>query len=330
VNERKYSGAHVAVVHGGLSRERDVSLVSGKAVEAALRARGYAVEMVDAGADLAERLAASRPDVVYNALHGTYGEDGRVQGLLDWMGIPYTGEGIRASLIAFDKGLAKMAYRQAGLPVAVDVILNASDVNALVSRRDAADVDGQEQVIRDAVPLAFPVFVKPTAEGSSVGVTMAPNPQALGDALAALVGVDVLIEDCVEGPEISVVCVGGRCLGSVEIEPLRSFYDYEAKYGEAGTRYHVPPRLDAPVIDQVEKLGLAAHVSLGCRGVTRSDLIVGAEGPVILETNTLPGMTPASLVPKVANSMGWSFEDLIEEILELAACGPEGEVQDGV
>ena len=328
MSHRRFADSRVAVIYGGLSQERDVSLISGAAVAQALEARGYQTHLLDAGHDLAERLLELKPDVVYNALHGTYGEDGRIQGLLDWMGIPYTGEGIRASLIAFDKGLAKSAYRQAKISVARDVLLSARDIEELIDEVSNCSIEATDSLIRNKVPLTYPVFVKPTSEGSSVGVSRADTPAELGAALHALKHLDVLIEDLVVGPELSVVCIGRTCLGSVEIEPVREFYDYEAKYGQAGTRYHVPPRLDASVVHEAEALGLAAHNALGCQGVTRSDLIIGEGGPIVLETNTLPGMTPSSLVPKVANHRGWSFEDLIEKILELATCASDQEVND--
>lgn len=305
-----YRGQTVAVLYGGLSSERDVSVQTGQAVIEALEGLGYTVAAIDAGRDLPAQLVSSGAAVVFNALHGTFGEDGRVQGMLDWMGLPYTGEGIRASLLAFDKALAKKAYREAGVPVAADVVWTADDV----ARKGP-----------DNLPFGLPVAVKPVAEGSSVGVTLVHEESAFAAAIEAAAPGPVMVEVLVDGPEMSVVCLGDDALGCVEIEPLRDFYDYEAKYGGAGTRYHVPPRLSPAQLASVETVGLAAHRALGCSSVTRSDVILGADGPIVLETNTLPGMTASSLVPKVAAARGIEFPALIERILDLASCGPRTE-----
>ncbi len=305
-----YRDQTVAVVYGGLSSEREVSVNTGAAVISALESLGYTLAPIDAGRDLPAQLRASGAAVVFNALHGTFGEDGRLQGMLDWMGLPYTGEGIRASLLAFDKALAKKAYRDAGVPVAADVVW------------PAAEALGKEA---DNLPFALPVAVKPVAEGSSVGVTLVHESAAFAQAVTAAATGPVMVEVLVEGPEMSVVCLGDEALGCVEIEPLRDFYDYEAKYGSTGTRYHVPPRITPTQLASVETVGLAAHRALGCSSVTRSDVILGEDGPIVLETNTLPGMTASSLVPKVAAARGIKFPELIERILDLARCGPRAQ-----
>jgi len=305
-----YRGQTVAVVYGGLSNEREVSLKTGAAIIEALETLGYTLAPIDAGRDLPAQLRASGAAVVFNALHGTFGEDGRIQGMLDWMGLPYTGEGIRSSLLAFDKALAKKAYREAGVPVADDVVWPAADA-VLKSA--------------DNLPFDLPVAVKPVAEGSSVGVTLVHEEAAFAQAMKAAATGPVMVEVLVTGPEISVVCLGDEALGCVEIEPLRDFYDYEAKYGSAGTRYHVPPRLTPGQMASVETVGLAAHRALGCTSVTRSDVILGEDGPIVLETNTLPGMTASSLVPKVAAARGIEFPELIERILDLADFGPRSQ-----
>lgn len=300
----RFAHATVGVIMGGLSHERAVSLSTGKAIADALRGEGFTVRAIDAGRDLPEKLAGI--DVVYNALHGTFGEDGRVQGLLDWMGIPYTGEGLETSYASFDKARAKALMREAGVRVAEDRIIHAAD-------------------LADAVmPFEAPLVVKPTAEGSSVGVTIvhAASDWAAAKANAAGMG-DVLVERFIDGPELSVAILGDAVLGSVEIEPARGFYDYAAKYAaNSGTAYHLPPRLPADVIAAAEAQILAAHHALGCRGATRSEVIVGPDGPVVLEVNTLPGMTGTSLVPKIAASLGIGFGGLLARILELAAHGP--------
>lgn len=302
----RFRDATVAVLLGGLSRERDVSLTTGKAIADALDGLGYRVVRIDAGRNLPARLVEHGVDVVYNALHGTYGEDGRVQGLLDYMGIPYTGDGLLASAFAFDKVLAKQRYRAAGVPVAEDIVL------------DGPALDGY--TLAD-LPFDLPVAVKPVADGSSVGVTLCHVPEQFPAALAAAAP-RVLIERLVRGVELSVAVMGDTVLGSVEIEPARPFYDYEAKYANTGTRYHLPPRVDPEARAAVEAAALAAHRALGCRGATRTDVISSPDGPVVIETNTLPGMTPTSLLPKIAGAQGISFPALVERILDAATCEP--------
>jgi len=302
----RFRERRVGVLFGGPSKEREVSLETGRGIQAALLKRGYQAILIDALQDLPGRLRAEGVEVVYNALHGTLGEDGRVQGLLDWMGLPYTGEDWRSSLLAFDKGLAKDRFRAVGLPVAEDLLLTPAEALAL-----------------KASPMALPLVAKPVSEGSSVGVSLIKRPEELRPALkrAAACG-PVLLERFVQGQEISVVVMEAQILGSVEIEPLRKFYDYSAKYKETGTRYHLPPRIPARARLELEACALTAHQALGCRGVSRSDLIWGEGGYVLLELNTLPGMTPTSLVPKVAEAQGISFSELVELILEAALEGP--------
>ena len=295
----------VGLLMGGPSNERAVSLETGHAVSAALTRLGHQVVEIDPTPLLGQQLADAAVDVVFNALHGTFGEDGRLQGLLDWLQIPYTGEGVRASVLAFDKVLAKEMYRRSGVPVAADQVIKRGEMTDLDNRLGS---------------LQLPVVVKPVAEGSSVGVHIVESVDALKDILLAGEFEAYLIEDFVNGSEFSVVCVGDRCLGSVEIEPLRDFYDYSAKYEGTGTRYHIPPRVSDFNRNAIEAAGLAAHRALGCSAVTRSDVILGAQGPVVLETNTLPGMTDQSLVPKVAASVGLEFDALIALILDAACC----------
>lgn len=302
-----FENATVGVVMGGLSRERDVSLNTGAAIVKALRGEGFTVREIDAGRDLPARLAGI--DVVYNALHGTYGEDGRIQGLLDWMGIPYTGEGLEASYLSFDKVRAKDALRAAGVRVAEDHVIAAADLATA------------------SPPFAPPFVVKPAAEGSSVGITIVQSIDDWSTAQATAAGMgDVIVERFVAGPELSVAILGDTVLGSVEIEPARAFYDYTAKYAAgSGTQYHLPPRLPAEITAAAEAEVLRAHRALGCRGATRSEVIVGPEGPTVLDVNTLPGMTATSLVPKIAASRGLSFGGLLARILAGARCGPDRE-----
>jgi len=299
----RFVQCRVVVLQGGPSAERTVSLATGAAVAQALNDLGHTVIELDPDQTIAQALQVAEPDVVFNALHGTFGEDGRIQGLLDWLQIPYTGEGVRASALAFDKSVAKSIYRAHGVPVADDLVIHAH---------------GQDPIPNFEIPLALPLVVKPIAQGSSVGVHLVHDDAGLKQALRETIYADCLVESLIAGPEFSVVCAGQTVLGSVEIEAVREFYDFEAKYGDGGTRYHVPPRLSQHDLDAVEEAGMAAHRALGCRAITRTDVILGKDGPVVLETNTLPGMTANSLVPKVAAHRGMSFQDLIQTILDLA------------
>lgn len=306
-----FRGRRVGVLLGGLSSERDVSLRTGAAIADALRSVGYDVTEIDAGHDLPERLRAERIEVVFNALHGTWGEDGRVQGLLDWMRVPYTGDGLRACLLSMDKAISKQLFRLRGVPVAADEVWDKG-----TRRADPTTA---------VSPFPGQVVVKPVAEGSSVGVTIVRTGDSFQEAVRAAFEVSdrILIEQFVEGIELSVVTFFDRPLGAVEIEPARAFYDYEAKYGNSGTRYHVPPRFSGPDLEACLQVGLAAHQALGCSGVTRTDVILGPSGPIVLEVNTLPGMTATSLVPKVARAAGLEFPALVECMLDHARSGLE-------
>ncbi len=309
----RFKGRHVVVLGGGLSSEHAVSRDTAKAISTALSERGCRITELDPGRDLPQRLTDLAPDAVYIALHGTYGEDGRLQGMLDWLGIPYTGEGLRASLLAFDKVVAKRFFVEAGVPVAQDVHWSGAEA----ATKTLADV-----------PFGLPCVVKPIAEGSSVGVKIARTVEGFETALAVAAAMGpVMVEVFIDGVELSVPVFADAVLGVVEVEAADEFYDYEAKYGDAGTRYHLPPRIEAAAVVAVEQVALAAHRALGCRGATRVDVMLGSDGPVVLELNTLPGMTNTSLVPKVAAAKGIGFAELVELILDRAAWGPnlEGE-----
>jgi D-alanine-D-alanine ligase len=294
----------VAVLKGGLSAEREVSLVSGRECAAALRAEGYDVTEIDAGADLAERLRAARPDVAFNALHGRWGEDGCVQGLLEWLRIPYTHSGVLASALAMDKERTKAVYRRQGLPVAESRLLPA---------REAAR----------SHPYPPPYVIKPFNEGSSVGVQIireGGNSYAVfGPAAPEL----VMAEKYVPGRELTVAVMGDRALTVTDII-ASGWYDYDAKYAPGGSRHEVPARLPEPVFEACLGFSLAAHQALGCRGVSRTDLrwdeSRGLDGLVLLETNTQPGMTPTSLAPEQAAHCGLSFGQLVTWMVEDASC----------
>lgn len=299
------SAKHVAVLMGGWSAEREVSLVSGAAVVKALNARGFRVTPVDVGRDLAQKLAVVAPDVAFNALHGRWGEDGAVQGLLEVMGIPYTHSGVRASANAMDKPTAKRIFAAAGIPCSPDLIVGRAD-------------------LKGGDPMARPYVVKPLNEGSSVGVRIVME----GDN--CILETDefwsrtsqVMVEKYVPGREIQVAVMGEAALGAIEIRMKRGFYDYEAKYTAGFAEHVMPAPLEPQIYNQVMDYALKAHQVLGCRGVTRSDFRYDDTGPkgsdrlYILETNTQPGMTPLSLVPEIAGHSGWSFEDLVTWLVE--------------
>ncbi len=303
----KWTGKKVAVLYGGPSTERDVSLRTGKACADALVAKGYDVTLVDVDAELAARLREKRIDVAFNALHGRWGEDGCVQGLLEVMRIPYTGSGVLASAMGMDKLVAKAMFGKLGLSL-IDYVAFPAERAAEIRAAD--------------LPFGIPCVVKPSGEGSSVGVHLVKDAAKLSAACqdAATFKGDVIVERYVKGTEVNVAVLDGKALGAIEIVPANEFYDYAAKYTAGTTQYFYPARIPeahrARVMDAAEK----AHRGLGCAGVTRVDFIVAPDGtPYILEINTLPGMTGTSLVPKIAAGLGIAFPDLCERILDGAA-----------
>ena len=303
---------HVAVLMGGLSAERQVSLDSGNACAAALESAGYRVTRIDAGRDLALRLAEVKPEACFNALHGRWGEDGCVQGLLELMGVPYTHSGVLASALAMHKERAKNVMRAAGVP---------TPDGKVVQRAEAA----REHV------LPRPYVLKPVAEGSSVGVYIVPEdhqhpPQELNDPNWSF-GEELLAERYVPGRELTCAVMGDQVLGVTEIVPAQSlrFYNYEAKYAHGGSRHILPAPLQPKIYELVQKLTLMAHRALGCRGVSRADFryddTAGGSGEMVcLEVNTQPGMTATSLVPELAAHAGLSFAELVSWMVEEASC----------
>lgn len=307
---------HIAVLMGGWSAEREVSLVSGKGCADALERAGFQrVTRIDAGRDLAARLAEIKPDIVFNALHGRWGEDGCVQGLLEVMGLPYTHSGVLASSLAMDKERSKLAFREAGIPCAKSVVTD---------RKTA----GAEMLLKP------PYVVKPVNEGSSVGVYLVREgdnrpPEALRQADAELSD-QWMLEEFIPGRELTVAVMGERPLAVTEIfNNVGDFYDYEAKYAAGGSTHLIPADLPEKITQEALDLAVRAHKSLGCRGVSRTDFRYddtnasgGSPGRlVILETNTQPGMTPTSLVPEQAAYCGISYEDLVTWMVEDASCG---------
>jgi D-alanine-D-alanine ligase len=290
---------HVAVLMGGWSAEREVSLRSGKACANALRRVGYRVSEIDVTRDIAAALAAAKPDVALNVLHGRPGEDGTLQGLLEILGIPYSHSGVMSSAVAMRKDYAKTLFRAAGIPVAHDV---------LASRFEAAK--------RHLMPP--PYVVKPIAEGSSVGVFIVteahPNPPQELYRDDWPFGETVMIERFIPGKELTCAVLGDRVLDVIEIVPATRFYDYEAKYAAGGSKHVLPAQILPNVYQEVRRLALAAHNALGCRGVSRADFRYDDRGTgelVCLEVNTQPGMTETSLVPELAAYAGITFDELV-------------------
>jgi D-alanine-D-alanine ligase len=304
----------IAVLLGGRSPERDVSLVSGRACANALRVEGFEVAEFDAGLDLAERLGAYKPDAAFNALHGRWGEDGCVQGMLELMEIPYTHSGVLASALAMHKERAKAVFRAAGLPLA----------NSMLLDRRAA---GQRHVMPP------PYVIKPVNQGSSVGVFIVragdnrPPEELRSDSWS--LGDEVMVEDYVPGRELTVAVMGtnGDGMGALavtEIVPNTAFYDYDAKYAPGGSEHVIPAKLSPAVAEEAKRLAERAHAALGCRGVSRTDFryddTKGQDRLIVLEVNTQPGMTPTSLVPEQAGYRGMTFNALVRWILEDASC----------
>ncbi|PVE48511.1 D-alanine--D-alanine ligase [Pararhodobacter aggregans] len=294
----------VAVLMGGPSAEREVSLSTGRMCAAALREAGFHTVEVDAGRDLAERMLALAPDVAFNALHGRWGEDGCVQGLLEWLRIPYTHSGVLASALAMDKERTKKAYAAAGLPIVPSVLATRDEVRA-----------------RHVMPA--PYVVKPYNEGSSVGVWLVAEenngPPQLDDRMPEV----VMVEAYVPGREMTCTVMGDRALTVTDII-TEGWYDYDAKYKTGGSRHVVPAEIPAEIFDACMDYALRAHQVLGCRGISRTDFrwdeARGLAGLVLLETNTQPGMTPTSLSPEQAAHCGIPFPELCRWLVEDASC----------
>jgi D-alanine-D-alanine ligase len=301
---------HVAVLMGGLSNERPVSLSSGRECAQALRNAGFTVTEVDVGYDISERLAALRPEVAFNALHGRFGEDGTIQGVLEYLRIPYTHSGVLASALAMDKHQAKIVLKAAGVPVTDHVIASRAEV-------------GHSHV------MPTPYVVKPVADGSSNGIFIVKSDQShppqeiLGSDWKG--GEVLMVERYIPGRELTCAVMGDVALGVTEIVTDLAFYNYEAKYSEGGSRHIVPADVKPKIYDKVQKMALKAHAALGCRGVTRTDFRfndrAGEDGELVcLEINTQPGMTKTSLAPEQALYAGHSFEELVTWMVEDASC----------
>ena len=299
----------VAVLMGGWSAERDVSLVTGKGVAEAVARLGHEAVAIDMGRDIAQRLAEAQPDVVFNALHGTPGEDGSVQGLLDLMGLRYTHSGLATSVVAIDKQLTKQALLPHGI------------------RMPGGHVVRTESLYLGD-PLPRPYVLKPVIEGSSVGVAIVTQTSNYGDPIARdsrgpwQEFDELLAEPFIRGRELTTAVLGDRAMGVTELRPKSGFYDYEAKYTDGMTEHICPANVPQAIADACLDLALRAHRVLGCKGTSRSDFRwddeKGVEGLYLLEVNTQPGMTPLSLVPEQAKALGISYEQLVELILDEA------------
>jgi D-alanine-D-alanine ligase len=302
---------HVAVLMGGFSSERPVSLSSGNACADALEREGYRVTRVDVERDVGAVLAALRPDVAFNALHGPYGEDGTVQGVLEYLAIPYTHSGVLASALAMNKEQAKRVARSVGIPVAESTVLDRHEI-------------GNEH------PMAPPYVVKPVNEGSSFGVVIVKEGQSHPPQVISSpdwkYGNSVMVERFIAGRELTCAVMGDTALGVTEIIPVgHAFYDYDSKYVAGGSKHECPAKISPNIYHAVQTLALKAHQVIGCRGVSRSDFRYddrhSENGELIwLEVNTQPGMTPTSLVPEIAAAAGLSFGDLLSWMVEDASC----------
>lgn len=302
---------HVAVLMGGFSSERPVSLSSGNACADALEQVGYKVTRVDVDRDVGSVLSALKPDVAFNALHGPFGEDGTIQGILEFLAIPYTHSGVLASALAMDKEQAKKIAKAAGIPVAESRVLDRFS-------------------IRNEHPMAPPYVVKPVAEGSSFGVVIVKEDQSHPPQVISSsewrYGDTVMVERYIHGRELTCAVMGDVALGVCEIIPTgHAFYDYDSKYVVGGSRHECPAKVSPNIYQKIQRLALKAHQAIGCRGVSRSDFRYddrhSENGEVVwLEVNTQPGMTPTSLVPEIAAQAGHSFGELLSWMVEDASC----------
>ncbi|MBX3564215.1 MAG: D-alanine--D-alanine ligase [Sphingomonas sp.] len=303
------SKLHVAVLMGGWSAEREVSLMSGAGIAEALESLGHKVTRIDMDRDVAAKLAAAKPDVVFNALHGTPGEDGTVQGMLDLMGLKYTHSGLVTSVIAINKQLTKQALVPHGIPMPGGRMVRTAD-------------------LYEADPLPRPYVLKPVNEGSSVGVAIVTTEGNYGNPIAA--GAkgpwqefdELLAEPFIRGRELTTAVLGDQALGVTELKPKSGFYDYDSKYTDGLTEHVFPAQIPDEITEACKRIALGAHRHLGCKGASRSDFRwddnQGVEGLFLLEVNTQPGMTPLSLVPEQAKYLGISYPELVQRIVDEA------------
>jgi D-alanine-D-alanine ligase len=313
----------IGVLMGGLSAERDISMRSGLAIYQNLQEMGYDAVLIDVGKDIANVIKKEKVKLAFLALHGGIGENGSIQGLLETLGLPYTGSGVLASALAMDKEASKKVFAYHGLPIAPFMVV----------RKVKGTKKGKSKTAKAEVPGVFdypdfpdpsfdlPWVVKPVSEGSSIGVSIVKEMAELVPCLEKTFAIDtkVMIEKFIKGKELHIGVLGDRVLGGVEVRPSLEFYNYEAKYTSGLTDYIIPPEVDEAVYEKVSELALTAHMALGCSGVSRVDFMIDEDNAShILEVNTLPGMTTTSLIPKIAKAEGMSFNDIIEEIIRHA------------
>lgn len=310
----QYRDKKIGVLMGGLSREREVSLKTGAAIASALEQKGYQVVKIDCARNVIAQLQDAHVDVAFLALHGTYGEDGSIQGILEWYQIPYTGSGLLASALAMDKAMMKK--------VLATLSINQPAATTFYQERDHLD-----QFIKMDVG-QYPLIVKPAREGSTINLNKVENQYDLRSAIEQALQSDskVLIEEYIDGPEVTVSLLNGKVLPVIEIEPKSGFYDYEAKYTKGMTDYIVPARLSDEETVAVQKLSETIYHYIEASGAIRVDYIIDRNKkiPYFLEVNTMPGMTETSLVPKAALAAGIGFPDLVEEILNTAGLKVKG------
>jgi D-alanine-D-alanine ligase len=302
---KQFHEKRIAVLMGGLSSERDISIKTGGAILNALQRLGYDAISLDADKNIAESLKTNGIDIAFIALHGAFGEDGVVQGLLELLGIAYTGSGVLASAISINKVATKKMLAYHGLPTPAFQVVHAHD----------GDVAGAVK----SITLPIPFVVKPPEEGSTIGISIVTNNARIAEAvsLAAQYDCELLIEEFVKGRELTAAVLNGKPLPLVEIVAKNGFYDFEAKYNSQGTtQYVVAPAIGAELTQQIQKLAVETYTVLGCSGAARVDFLLTPDGkPSILEINTIPGMTETSLLPKAAGHAGIDFENLVEQIL---------------
>lgn len=295
----------IGVLMGGVSSEREISLKSGSAVANALKSLGYDIVAIDLKDEVCRAIKQANIDIAFLVLHGGWGENGSIQGLLEIMGIPYTGCDVLSSAVAMDKETTKKIFLYHNIPI--------PEFNVLDKRTFEKELEN--------VILPLPWVIKPACEGSSVGVNILKNKDALKSALekAFSYGGKIIVEKYIKGKEVHIGILNDRALGGVEVRPSVEFYNYEAKYTSGMTEYILPPEIDEKTYEKTKEIALAAHKALGCRGATRVDTLVDDKGDVyVLEINTIPGMTETSLLPKIAKSAGLDFPALIEKILREA------------
>ena len=304
----KLTNKRIGVLMGGQSAEREVSLRSGKAIYNALKGLGYDVVAIDVGHDISNILKRKKIEIAFIALHGGYGENGGVQGMLEVLGIPYTGSGVLASALSMDKEASKKIFLYQKIPVPPFIIVQRSMFN----------VQRSEMGIKSLINFHMPWVVKPATEGSSIGVSIVREERQIRSAVEKALSFSnrVIIEKYIQGKEVHIGILSGKVLGGVEVKPSLEFYNYEAKYTAGMTEYILPPEINSKVYEKAKEIALNAHIALGCGGATRVDLKINGKGnPYVLEVNTIPGMTETSLLPKIAKQAGMDFPDLIEEIL---------------